>query len=99
MLSAECRTPGLYGELYGDALITALVVEIARLDGAPTDVARRHSLSPRHLRLVVDYMQAQVGGAGVQGSTEWAIATAGDAVESGMAPQPWAAAPLSRSAR
>jgi AraC-like DNA-binding protein len=62
MLAAECRTPGPYGELYGDALIMAVVVEIARLEGSDAHVPRKQALAPRHLRLVTDYMGAQVGG-------------------------------------
>lgn len=60
MLAAECRTQGPFGDIYGESLIVAMVVELARL-------ARRGSsasgprLAPWQLRLAMDYMEAQIG--------------------------------------
>ncbi|MET0390596.1 MAG: AraC family transcriptional regulator [Polyangiales bacterium] len=62
LLARECRAPGTYGELYGDGLLTAIFVELARLGRAERSHAKTHGLAPRQLRLALEYLEAHRSG-------------------------------------
>lgn len=60
MLAEECRSPGPFGQLYGDSLIAALLVGASRFAGAESRPRRSHRLAPWQLRAATDYMNAEV---------------------------------------
>ncbi|HEY0284717.1 MAG TPA: AraC family transcriptional regulator [Vicinamibacterales bacterium] len=58
MLAAECRTPGPYSDLYGESLMTAVFVELVRLESPEKlNEPRTQGLAPRQLQLVLEYME------------------------------------------
>lgn len=62
LLAKECRSPGPYGELYGDSLLTAIFVELARSNQLQRDHGTRLGLSPWQLRLALEYLEAHCAG-------------------------------------
>ena len=60
MLAAECKAPGMFGDLYADSLIVAILVGLMRL-GSPTGPQRQqYRLAPWQLRAAMEYMDARV---------------------------------------
>ena len=59
VLATECCTPGPYGDIYGESLITAILVELIRLGRPRVQEERVQRLAPRQLRLAIEYMEAQ----------------------------------------
>jgi AraC family transcriptional regulator len=68
-LLPELGTDGLGGELYAESLATALAVQLLRVHSSLGERAKRrmdqeprHGLPPRSLRLVLDYVEANLAG-------------------------------------
>jgi len=95
MLAAECRVPGPFGDSYAEALIVAMLVEIARLDRQVTSGKRAAKLAPRPLRLAMEHMEQRLGSrilladlASMTGLSQWHFSRAFKA-STGMAPYQW----------
>ena len=95
MLAGECRVAGPFGDSYAEALIVAMLVEIARLDRQVTSGKRAAKLAPRHLRLAMEHMEQSLGSrilladlAGMTGLSQWHFSRAFKA-STGMAPYQW----------
>ena len=57
LLSAEVTDGGEFGQLYGESLVLALLVEYLRAVRVPAPASRKGGLSPRQLRDVCAYMR------------------------------------------
>jgi AraC-like DNA-binding protein len=60
MIAEECRSPGPFGQLYGDSLILSVLVGWTRFARNHTEPRRRHRLAPWQLGAAVEYMAAEV---------------------------------------
>jgi AraC-like DNA-binding protein len=95
LLASECRSPGPYGDIYGESLITAILIELLRLGGPRFPEGRVHRLAPRQLRMAMEYMEAQTVGrmtlhdlAGIAGLSPSYFARAFKAT-TGLPPYQW----------
>jgi len=59
LIAAECMEPGAVHDLYGDSLISALLVGLLRI--APRVERRRGQLPPRQLKRAIDYIEDNCG--------------------------------------
>jgi AraC family transcriptional regulator len=59
MLAAECRAPGMFGDLYADSLIVAIFVGLMRLDRSAGTQRQQYRLAPWQLRAAKEYMHAR----------------------------------------
>jgi AraC-like DNA-binding protein len=62
MLAAEARRPSDLGEIYGDSLVVAILVELARSGRAATRERRNHRLAPWQLRRALEYLEGHASG-------------------------------------
>jgi AraC family transcriptional regulator len=60
MLAAECQAPGMFGDLYADSLIVAILVGLMRLGSPPGTTRQQYRLAPWQLRAAMEYMDARV---------------------------------------
>jgi len=60
MLAAECKAPGMFGALYADSLIVAILVGLMRLSTPAETTPQRHRLAPWQLRAATEYMDERV---------------------------------------
>lgn len=60
MLAAEFKAPGMFGDLYSDSLIVAILVGLMRLDSPAGSTRQRYRLAPWQLRAAMEYMDARV---------------------------------------
>jgi AraC family transcriptional regulator len=60
MLAAECKAPGMFGDLYADSLIVAIMVGLMRLGNVAGTTRPQYRLAPWQLRAAMEYMDARV---------------------------------------
>jgi AraC family transcriptional regulator len=61
LLAAECKAPGMFGELYADSLIVAILVGLMRLGSEAETRRPQYRLAPWQLRAAMEYIDARVG--------------------------------------
>ncbi|HYD67975.1 AraC family transcriptional regulator [Azospirillum sp.] len=59
LIAAECVEPGGFHDLYGDSLISAMMVGLLRI--APKADRKRGQLPPRQLKRAIDYIEDNCG--------------------------------------
>lgn len=60
MLAAECKAPEMFGALYADSLIVAILVGLMRLGSRPQAARKQYRLAPWQLRAATEYMDGRV---------------------------------------
>jgi len=60
MLAAECKAPGMFGDLYADSLVVAILVGLMRLGSQAGSPRQQYRLAPWQLRAAMEYMDARV---------------------------------------
>jgi AraC-like DNA-binding protein len=60
MLAAECKAPGMFGALYADSLIIAIMVGLMRLGSRAETPRQPYRLAPWQLRAATEYMDERV---------------------------------------
>lgn len=62
LLASECNSPGLFGALYADSLIVAIMIGLMRLERSSGNERQHHRLAPWQLKAALERMDASVNG-------------------------------------
>jgi AraC family transcriptional regulator len=60
LLAAECKQPGEHSDLYGDSLVTALVIDFLRFEQDRTEKKKQGTLAPWQLHRAKEFMVANL---------------------------------------